>query len=351
MKRIITCSDGTWNKPGTKDRGIVVKTNVEKMYNNICAQGTDEKGGDIKQLKAYDQGVGTGYSILDRLAGGAIAAGLDKNIKDMYTFICLNYEPGDEIYLFGFSRGAYTARSIGGLIRNCGILKPQNIHLIEQTYSLYRDRNEYSKPDSDLMISWKRNYCAEIVSPITFIGVWDTVGALGIPLKFYKSFNKEKYKFHDCTLSSFVKNAYHALAIDERRVLFEPTLWEKSKTVLNDDNHEQKLEQRWFAGVHSNVGGGYAGTGLSDLALNWLKEKAEGVGLCFHDPLPDRIVPNPGDEIRNSYTYMYWLSPPKWRSIDIGDHGSNQAIDESVWQRYQSDKSYRPGNLRKMKEA
>src|ERR1700712_2571258 len=115
MKRIITCSDGTWNKPGTLDRGSVVKTNVERMYNTICSCGEDK----IEQCKIYDQGVGTGYAERDKIFGGLTGLGLDKHIQDMYTFICLNYQPGDDIFLFGFSRGAYTARSIGGFVRNC----------------------------------------------------------------------------------------------------------------------------------------------------------------------------------------------------------------------------------------
>ncbi|HET7897552.1 MAG TPA: DUF2235 domain-containing protein, partial [Flavisolibacter sp.] len=176
MKRIISCSDGTWNKPGTTDRGIDVKTNVAKLYECICSEGKD----GTAQVKIYDEGVGTGYSRKDRLLGGATGAGIDKNIKDIYEFFVLNYEPGDETYLFGFSRGAYTARSVAGFIRNCGILKKENIHLVDKAYNLYRDRNDYTKPDSDLMKSFRAAYCmrdqsGDSVVPIHFIGVWDTV--------------------------------------------------------------------------------------------------------------------------------------------------------------------------------
>ncbi|HMI78670.1 MAG TPA: DUF2235 domain-containing protein, partial [Ferruginibacter sp.] len=253
MKRIITCSDGTWNKIGNVENGVVVQTNVEKMYNSICSMGKDSLTKEaIPQLKAYDQGVGTGYSLKDRIVGGATGAGIDKNIKDMYSFFALNYEPGDEIYLFGFSRGAYTARSLAGFIRNCGVLKPAYIHLVDKAYELYRDRNDYSTPDSDLMKAFKKNYAYEDITPIKFIGVWDTVGSLGIPLPAFQFKNKNRYKFHDVTLSSTIEHAYHALAIDERRALFAPTLWQKSNTVKNDNTHPQQMEQRWFAGVHSN---------------------------------------------------------------------------------------------------
>jgi len=348
MKRIITCSDGTWNKPGTTDRGVVVKTNVEKMFNNICSLGKDSiSNEDVKQLKAYDQGVGTGYSSLDRISGGATGAGIDKNIKDMYSFICLNYQPEDEIYLFGFSRGAYTARSIAGFIRNCGLLKPANIHLVERAYNLYRDRNDYTSPDSDMMLSWRDRFCIETQTDIMFVGVWDTVGSLGIPLSIFNNLNKEKYKFHDCTLSSHVKNAYHALAINEKRKLFLPTLWEKSKTVLKNPNHLQAMEQRWFVGVHSNIGGGYSDSGLSDIALNWLMKKAEDVGLCFHNPLPIKVEHNINGELRDSLTPMYLFPFPEHRTIDLKDEKYNQVIDESVWLRYnQSNKKDWPENLK-----
>ncbi|MDQ6609749.1 MAG: DUF2235 domain-containing protein, partial [Bacteroidota bacterium] len=287
MKRIVTCSDGTWNKPDLKDKGIEVKTNVAKMYESICSKGKN----DIEQVKIYDQGVGTGNTLKDKIVGGATGLGLDRHIKDMYTFFVINYNKGDEIYLFGFSRGAYTARSIAGFIRNCGILKPEYIHLVDKAYSLYRDRNNYSTPDSDLMRSFRAAYCIENITPIHFIGVWDTVGSLGIPLPWYQLANRNKYKFHDVTLSSTIRNAYHALAIDERRALFSPTLWKKSKTVSNDPEHPQQMEQRWFAGVHSNVGGGYADSALSNITLKWLMEKAEAVGLCYNDPTS--IIANP----------------------------------------------------------
>ncbi|GAA4310748.1 DUF2235 domain-containing protein [Mucilaginibacter gynuensis] len=318
------------------------------MYNNICAIGKDvQTSSDVKQVKAYDQGVGTGYSALDRITGGLEGAGIDKNIKDMYTFICLNYALDDEIYLFGFSRGAYTARSIGGFIRNCGLLKPENIQMVDKAYNLYRDRNSYSSPESDMMTAWRANFCFEDVTPITFIGVWDTVGSLGIPLSSLATYNKEKYKFHDCTLSSYVKNAYHALAIDEHRRLFLPTLWEKSVSSNNSEAREdQKLEQRWFVGVHSNIGGGYADSGLSDIPLSWLATKAQNIGLCFHDPLTIPNEANYNGEIRDSYGFKYWLFGSKYREINLKDPKYNQTIDDSVYERYKADAKYRPVNLK-----
>lgn len=339
MKRIITCSDGTWNKIDSGNH-----TNVVKMYESICEAGrhavTNRK---ISQLKAYDEGVGSGFSLSDKLLGGALGAGLDKNIKDMYTFISLNYECGDEIYLFGFSRGAYTARSIAGFIRNCGILKPENIHLVQPAYMLYRDRNEYSTPDSDMMKAWRKNYCFEDISRIKFVGVWDTVGSLGIPLPLYKFRNLHKYKFHDVKLSSTIEYAYHALAIDEKRKLFEPTLWEVSEKSKNDPSKWQTMEQRWFAGVHSNIGGGYADCGLSDIALNWLMEKAKEAGLCYFNPSKIPVKSDPANgKIVNSYTPLYWFWLPHNRTIT---NTNNQVIDQSVWERISKNPKYKPRSL------
>lgn len=344
MKRLITCSDGTWNKPGNTDRGKTVATNVERMFGCICHEDTSHPGQPIEQLKLYDEGIGTGFSLKDKLLGGITGAGIDKNIKDVYTFLLLNYQPGDAIYLFGFSRGAYTARSIGGLIRNCGILKPDHLDLVDKAYDLYRDRNKYTAPDSDLMIAFRKQYAWEDVTPIKFIGVWDTVGSLGIPLPWYRMANITKYKFHDVTLSSFVENACQALAIDERRKLFQPTLWEKSKTVKNDPNHPQQMEQRWFAGVHSNIGGGYEDTGLSDLALGWLAQKAQKAGLCYYPDVVEQIKGKPDGELRNSYTPLYWFWRPVWRTISLNDD-THQSIDNSVAERVSAFAHYRPRNL------
>jgi hypothetical protein len=256
----------------------------------------------------------------------------------------LNYEPGDEIYLFGFSRGAYTARSVSGLIRNSGILKKQNLHLVDKAYDLYRDKNDYSSPDSDLMKSFRLAYSQEEITPIYFIGVWDTVGSLGVPLPWYNMVNLKKYKFHDVTLSSYVRHAYHALAIDEKRKLFQPTLWTKSSSVIDNPDHPQKLEQRWFSGVHSNVGGGYKDSKLSNLGLQWLLDKAADAGLCFNEgPL---IVPTKFDKgkIINSYTFIYWFWLPKPRKPLIKNQ-ANESIDESAWDLFKTNPKYRPPGL------
>ena len=132
MKRLITCTDGTWDQPGDKVDGKSIDSNVCLFYTAVREK--DDFG--IQQLKFYDTGVGTGYTLEDKLMGGITGAGIDKKIKDAYTFLVLNYEKGDELFFVGFSRGAYTARSLAGFIRNCGILRPEYLHLVDRANEL-----------------------------------------------------------------------------------------------------------------------------------------------------------------------------------------------------------------------
>ncbi len=317
MKRIVVCCDGTWNKPGNLDNGIPVKTNVQKTYEALAATGSD----GVPQVKYYGQGVGTRYKISDMLFGGIAGSGLDRQIMDAYKFIMWNFEEGDELFLFGFSRGAYTARSLIGFIRNCGIMKPEYLHLIEEGYQLYRDRNSITHPDSDLMVAFKRQYSR--LSRIRFIGVWDTVGALGVPIKMLTWFNKE-YEFHDVKLSADVDYAYHAVALDEKRALFQPTLWELSSSVRREQV-KQEVEQVWFPGTHSNVGGGYADSGLSDIALDWMVQKAAALQLGFkEDYIKQSLKPDPAGEFRESANGIFSILSKVSREINKPVKGFNE---------------------------
>ncbi len=209
MKRIIICSDGTWNKPGNTDNGFVVRSNVQKIFEVIAKSDSG-----IAQIKHYDTGVATVGTSVARAIDGAMGIGLENNIINAYKFIVWNYEPGDELYLFGFSRGAYTVRSLAGLIRRCGILKNQDLILIQEAYHIYRDRSQERRLERSVNFTAKNSF----PNPqIKFLGVWDTVGALGIPHTSFRMWNKKKYKFHDLTLSSIIKHAYHAMAVDEHR--------------------------------------------------------------------------------------------------------------------------------------
>ena len=210
MKRIITCSDGTWNKPNTKVDGKSVRTNVQRIFDFITT--ADSAG--ITQVKYYDEGIGSEGNALSRMFSGSTGKGIDENILDAYKFICWNYAPGDEIFLFGFSRGAYTARSLAGLIRKSGILKVNDLDFIAEAYKMYRNKSIAPK---DAAAENFRNKNSHPDVRIKFIGVWDTVGSLGIPLWSFQWYNKKKYTFYDTTISSIIENAYHALALDEVR--------------------------------------------------------------------------------------------------------------------------------------
>ncbi len=325
-KRIVICSDGTWNRPDSKH-----VTNVVKIARALKARDT----AGTEQVVFYDWGVGTG-ELGDKVKGGAFGKGLDKNIQDAYRFLVHNHAPGDEIFLFGFSRGAYTVRSLAGSINNCSLLKREHADKSPEAYKMYRSENPPNVPEAK---SFRKRHSKEVA--IKFLGVWDTVGALGIPIGLFKGFNEKKYSFHDTTLSrSLIQNASHALAIDEKRKPFKPTIW---KTQKNREN----TEQAWFAGVHSDVGGGYLETGLSDIALDWMLQKARGCGLAFNNTYLSRIMQkNPQGKLHNSYTFKSKFVGKYVRPI-AATNNTDESLHASVRQRYQKKKSYRPQNLLK----
>ena len=324
MKRIIVCCDGTWNNPEQKHA-----TNVAVIARLILPA---DPSGD-PQVVFYDWGVGSSKNITDRISGGAFGEGLDRNIRDGYRFIVHNYEPGDKIYIFGFSRGAYTARSLAGLLRNAGVLRKSNAHLIPKAYALYRSRHT---PNAKRSKEFRTDHSHQD-QEIRFVGVWDTVGALGVPLKVLNFLNK-KYAFHDTKLSSIVEAARHAVAIDEKRESFTPTLWEVRNTNLD-------VQQVWFPGVHCDIGGGYKEKGLADHALQWMIAEAKKAGLAFDNGfVAARVKPDSLDTKHTSYKGAYWLLGKAPRRID--EVGKAQ-LHHSVRERWQGNPRYRPRNLRK----
>ena len=322
MKRLVICSDGTWNRPDSED-----VTNVVKIARSLRSRDT----AGVEQVVFYDWGVGTG-NLGETVKGGAFGAGLDKNVRDAYRFLVHNHAPGDEIFLFGFSRGAYTVRSLAGFIRNCGLLKREHADKIPQAYKMYRAK---AGPDVKSAKTFRTSFSK--VVRIKFLGVWDTVGALGVPLRIFKGFNAKKYSFHDTILSGIIQNAYHALAIDEKRKPFVPTIW---KTKENRKN----TEQVWFAGVHSDVGGGYAQTGLSDIALEWMVQKSVRCGLTFNQKYLTSIKrKNPLGKLHDSYSFKFKVLGKHVRRI--GGTSTDESLHPSVNQRWSEKKTYRPENL------
>lgn len=305
MASLVLCCDGTWNSADQEKRKIDVKgkvveelcvTNVLKIACRLCKK---KKDGSL-QIVYYDQGVGTG-NLADRVGGGAFGDGLQANINDSYRFLVANYEPGDSIYLFGFSRGSYTARSIAGMIRRCGILRRDAVRSYPEARALYQSGTPAVDPAA---VKFREAFAIEPATPIQCVGVWDTVGALGIPLRAFGSANQKKYQFMDTGLSRSVKFAFHALAVDEHRHPFLPTLWETQPDA------GQTVQQVWFAGAHSDVGGGYPEQGLSDLALDWMMEAARTAGLEVDDDVVGKLptAPDYKQKVHNSKSAIYLFS-------------------------------------------
>lgn len=322
-KRIVVCSDGTWNTPSQKN-----PTNVVKVARAILPRDPD----GVEQVVFYDAGVGTG-GLVDRITGGGLGKGLEQNIEDNYRFLVHNFVPGDTIYLLGFSRGAYTARSTAGLIRNSGILRKEHAGRIGEALDLYRSRS--IEPKSSQAEEFRQRYSH--VTGIEFIGVWDTVGALGIPdagpLTRWLGRRRGAHAFHDTALSSTVGNAFHAVSIDERRKAFRPTLWDETKQVEG-----QRLEQVWFAGVHSDVGGGYGDDRLADVALAWMLDRAEECDLAI-DRGALEINASYAGKLHDS---MKWLFRPFGAHIRAVSGNVDQSVEERARDRACE---YQPENL------
>jgi Uncharacterized alpha/beta hydrolase domain (DUF2235) len=287
-KNLIVCCDGTWNDPDEQRHHESRPTNVAKLALMLASDFEADGAAQPRQLVHYEKGVGT--SARERLIGGGFGYGLSRNIRNGYRFLAEYYDPGDRVYLFGFSRGAYTARSLAGLIHNCGILRKECVGQVDAAFAFYRDRTNQTHPKT-IAAQLFREMHSHAKSKVYFTGVWDTVGALGIPelvpgwKELSKVFSgwKEMWGFHDTRLGPDVTFAYQALAIDEQRPPYEPTLW------LQNDKPcaEQTLEQVWFAGVHSEVGGGTSDTSLSDIALLWMLDKACAAEVRLKPGQPD----------------------------------------------------------------
>lgn len=334
MKRIVICCDGTWNTPDKNEEGVPVPTNVVKIAEAVSQTVKD----GTSQLMYYDPRVGTSGSWLKRAFDGATGSGLSHNILEAYRYLISNYKAGDQLFFFGFSRGAFTVRSLAGLIRNSGILRPNAVNMVDRAFALYRARGLSTHPKGKKAALFRRTYAVSDITPIKFIGVWDTVGALGNPL-LLRSIPGRRHRFHDRRLSSTVEHAYHALAIDEKRPHFRATMWHQQPHA-----QEQSFEQVWFVGVHSNIGGGYPSTGLSDIALEWMADKAR---LC---DLKIGKITTQTDQLKleRSRKGFYLLFPPLHRRIDqaVPKKGpTNESLHPSVIDYYKEVSSYRPKKL------
>lgn len=302
MKRLVICCDGTWNNADSRSP----ETNVALLARSVHA--TQATGG-VMQVVLYLRGVGTSGLQTEVLIEGMTGLGIDENIRSAYMFIAQNYLPGDEIFLFGFSRGAYTARSLAGFIGACGILKRQHLGDLAEAWHYYREGQLPHSPAEFVKLTGSD---AHTDATIKFLGVWDTVGALGVPGPILAGLNHELYGFLDTGPCAVVKHGCHALAIDEHRDEFVPTLWTGKAPA------GVKIEQVWFAGAHADVGGGYVTRQLADIPLIWMARKAEEDGLaldwsCLPDP--NKLDPKAATHDSSSGFFFMDRLRPTYREI------------------------------------
>ncbi len=334
MKRLVVCCDGTWQQLASPSPSNIIK--LAQTVKPIASDGTP-------QIVFYDEGIGTD-SQATKLMGGVTGLGIDRNIQDGYRFLSLNYVPGDEIYLFGFSRGAYTVRSLAGMIYCSGLQDRSHITKAPEAYELYRNRD--IKPKDRIAADYRDRYGDRV--PITLLACFDTVGALGIPgipafKQIHEQLNK-RYKFHDTTLNKCIQNALHAVAIDEIREIFAVTPMKK-----NPDAENQRVLEVWFPGEHGCVGGGTEDhKGLSDAALQWMMDSIGHLQLGLSiDPsvIPGGIKPDYSCHFKND-PGLFKLAGIKLREVSdrIDD------LHESTILRWQSLNDYRPKNLERLAE-
>lgn len=345
MRNLIVSCDGTWNTPDQEnDDGLPTPTNIVRLHNLILTNNLNSAPGGIVQMKYYHPGVGTDGNLWERVKGGGAGYGLSLNVKSGYKWLAENYETGDQIFLFGFSRGAYTVRSLAGLIGKCGLIKctkGKNKSLEEKEVwrrvdaAYDRGYRKGGRAGSWIESDWELHQAPDGSSaiPIRFLGVFDTVGALGIPddMAILNLFDDPRdFEFHDTELGKHVQTARHAVALDEMRASFTPTLWTAPQGQTHPD-----MKQVWFPGVHSDVGGGYLETGLSDAALDWMIGEAKAQGLLIDAAMAAAHVrPRHDDVLHNSRRGKMAFLRTQPRSVpDLGPNQSPNIVHPSVKQR------------------
>ncbi len=333
MKRIVICADGTWNVRDQVDDKVGKRrpSNVTKIARAVLTRSNG-----IDQIVIYHNGIGTDPG-MDKFTGGAFGRGIEENVRALYRSITYNYAPGDELYLFGFSRGAFTVRTLAGFMNLAGLLEKDDDYYVPDLYECYE---KGQGPGTAMWTQANRNVSNTLpCPPIRMIGVWDTVGALGAPGLMGQLFNKDKYKYHRIELNPHIQHAYQALAVDERRKPFAPDVWKRPA------GWQGVLEQAWFPGVHCNVGGGYTPDGLANGALHWIVDRAKALGLGMDTAYLDHFEAHSDSFLGDSMGAMYKMMGPLVRSIGTTDPAS-ESIHPSTRQRMANPKcNYRPKNV------
>ena len=318
MKNIVICCDGTWNERSSRTHIVRIADAATALLGEDCVhydEGPGARDSDVQPESWLNW-------LADKVGGGAFGKGVSHNIREAYEFVARTYRDGDQLYLFGFSRGAYTVRSLAGLIAYAGLLQPGDLDEAEDAFEAYRTRD----PGARATHRWLRSRVAERARravPIRFLGVFDTVGALGIPVGWLQSldewFNPDRaVSFHDTRLGADVIDARHAMAIDERRGPFAPTLWTGVPVP------GQRIRQVWFAGVHSDVGGGYDDKRLAEVPLGWMLDELAEAGLELrdrfrtHDPLHPSVLGEMHDSVSPVYSWAHLLPSIDYYRRPIG---------------------------------
>jgi uncharacterized protein (DUF2235 family) len=366
-KNIVVLSDGTGNSSAK-----LARTNVWRVYEALDLTGDD-------QVALYDDGVGTSSFRPLALLGGAFGWGLKRNILDLYVFLCRNYQPGDKIFGFGFSRGAFTIRVLLGFLASEGVITGQSdaelARLARHAYRSYRSKKYTTKAPLVHLLRPVRNglvalrdrlrgrvpYSQVAKTPVTveFAGLWDTVDAYGLPVdELTAGWSKMVWPLSlpNCTLSPIVQKACHALSLDDERNTFHPVLWDEKDEAANQTSRQladERLSQVWFAGMHSDAGGGYPDDSAAHVSLSWIGEEAAARGLrfqaslllqpgdtfpstwktkaSFHTPIHDSRR-GPGVYYRYNPRKLYLLTQDSRASVQIG----RPKIHESVFERIQT---------------
>lgn len=313
-KNLVVFSDGTG-----QEGGVGQNTNVYQLFGMI-------EDRTPRQIAFYDPGLGTSGN---RALGLATGRGISKNIRQCYRFIFDNYEAGDQIFLFGFSRGATTVRSLSGFIDMFGILPRSRPELIKKAYRIYKIEDH--KDREAVAQSFRIRHNLKHWTTIKFLGVWDTVAALGVPIKWLSGLIDKlpfwRHEFHNLQLSPAVEHAVQALAIDDERKIFHPLIWDRGVAEY------QTVEQVWFCGMHTDVGGGYRECGLSDIAMEWMVQKAIAHGLLIFSKKREeweKCLPNPDgfmhDSRKGGLSRFYRREPRSWNHREQGKPRVHESV-------------------------
>lgn len=379
IRRLVMCFDGTWNS-------VESRTNVSRLYETILEQAVDK----ANQLKFYDEGVGRAAEattpwkrLKDGILGGIFGDGILRNVLQAYCWLIEHYEGASkeslpDIYIFGFSRGAFTARLFAGLLGASGILKRKEVtkcgkvvwdnRLVQQAWKRYKPGRSAWRATAQLTINeckdWKT---IAHPAPVKFLGVWDTVGRYGIPTLSWGSGFFKPIRFNDCSLGRHVLHARHAMAIDEHRADFNVRLWDGVSPTWASDQIQNLpptiIRQQWFAGAHAQVGGGYENDQLCQYPLQWMADQSNsiGLGLMYVGPtdkamfrlaplVRDHLAPIIDSHSEFAFGLYRWISDPLIRQIRLGTVAGDGfkmeiRIDDSVFKKVLGDSSYRPMNL------